>query len=142
MRLSRRDSIATGMVVAALVVYVLWAAGHPLPSMSGTRATGMVVLVLGFLASATAVVPSFVQLLHGSRAYLATTSLIGAVAFIAGVQMLYTASEIGLAVVMAAMVLLWLIATIHHSLLARGEGHPDVEPARRTPDRQEVANVH
>lgn len=141
MRLSKRDSIATGMVVVALVVYGLWAAGHPLPNMSGTRATGMVILVLGFLASATAVVPSFAQLLHGNKAYLAITSLIGVVAVVAGVQMLYAASKIGLAVVMAAMVLLWLIATTHHSLLARDEGHADVEPAQRTPDRREVAGI-
>ena len=99
-------------------------------------------MLAGFLASATAVVPSFVQLLHGNRAYLATTSLIGVVAFIAGVQMLYTASKTGLAVVMAAMVLLWVIATTHHSLLARDEGHLDGEPAQQTSDRQEVANVH
>ncbi len=141
MRLSKRDSIATGLVVTALVVFALWAAGHPLPNMSGTRATGLVILVLGFLASATAVVPSFVQLLHGNKVYLAITSLIGAVAVIAGVRMLYAASKIGLAVVMAAMVLLWLIATSHHSMLARNEGHADVEPAHRIPDRQEVARV-
>lgn len=118
MRLPKTDIIASGLVFAAAVLYVLWDAGSALPGMSGPRATGIVVLALGFAASATAVVPSFDQLLRGNKAYLAVTSLIGLVAVIAGAQMLVTASGTGLAVVMIAMVGLWLIATIHHSLLS------------------------
>ena len=52
------------------------------------------------------------------QAYLAVTALIGLVAVIGGALALVAASETGLAVVMIAMVGLWLIATIHHSLLA------------------------
>lgn len=118
MRLAKRDVIATALVAAAGVLYVLWAAGWALPGMSGTRATGIVVLALGFAASASAVVPTFDQLLHGNKAYLAMTSLMGVVAVIGGLAMLVTDSETGLSLVMAAMVVLWLIATIHHLLLA------------------------
>jgi hypothetical protein len=50
------------------------------------------VLALGFAASASAVVPTFSQLLHGSKTYLSITSLIGLAALAAGVQMLITAS--------------------------------------------------
>jgi hypothetical protein len=117
MHLPKRDVAAGGLVFAAVVLYMLWDAGSALPGMSGTRATGIVVLALGFAASATAVVPTFDQLLHGSKSYLAVTSLIGLVAVVSGVQVLVTASDTGLAVVMIAMVGLWLIATIHHSLL-------------------------
>ena len=119
MRLSRRDAIASGLVAAAGVLYVLWMVGSPLPNLSGTRATGIVVLALGFIASATAVVPSFNQLLHGSMAYLIVTSVIGVVAAVSGVLMLVDQSRTGLAVVIVSMVALWLIATIHHSLLAK-----------------------
>ena len=63
--------------------------------------------------------PSFDQLIHGNKAYLAVTSLIGLVALIAGVQMLLTATDVALGVLMAAMGTLWLIATIHHSRLAK-----------------------
>jgi hypothetical protein len=87
--------------------------------MSSTRATGVAVLALGIAASASAVVPTFGQLLHGSKTYLVITSLIGLAAAAAGVQMLISASGTSLAVVMAAMAALWLIATIHHSLTAR-----------------------
>jgi hypothetical protein len=39
--------------------------------MSSARVTGAAVLALGFAASASAVVPGFAQLLHGSKTYLA-----------------------------------------------------------------------
>ncbi len=119
MYLSKRDVIATGLVAVAGVLCLLWAIGSTPPGMSSARVTGAVVLGLGFAASATAVVPGFGQLLHGSRTYLAVTSLIGLAAVAAGAHMLVTASGVSLAVVMAAMGALWLIATIHHSLLAK-----------------------
>jgi predicted branched-subunit amino acid permease len=124
MHLPKRDIIAGGLVFAAVVLYMLWDAGSALPGMSGTRVTGMAVLALGFAASATAVVPTFDQLLHGNKIYLAVTSLVGLVAVISGVQMLIAASDTGLAVVMVAMVGLWLIATIHHSLLTTNAAAP------------------
>ena len=119
MHLPRRDIIATGLVAVAGLLYLLWAIDSALPGISGTRATGAAILALGFAASASAVVPGFGQLLHGNKTYLLITSLIGLAAFAAGVQMLITASSAGLTVVMAAMAVLWLIATIHHSLLAK-----------------------
>ena len=119
MYLPKRDVIATGLVAVAGLSYLLWAIGSALPGMNSTRITGAAVLALGFAASASAVVPGFDQLLHGNKAYLVMTSLIGLAAFAAGVQMLITASGAGLTVVMAAMAVLWLIATIHHSLLAK-----------------------
>jgi hypothetical protein len=124
MYLPRRDLIATGLVAVAGLLYLLWAIDSALPGMSSTRATGVAVLALGFAASASAVVPGFGQLIHGNRAYLVLTSLIGLAAFAAGVQMLVTASGAGLTVVMAAMAVLWLIATVHHSLLAKTGAAP------------------
>ena len=121
--------MATGLVAVASVLYVLWAAGAALPGMSGTRATGAVILVLGFLASVSAVVPTFNQLLRGNKLYLIATSVIGAVAAVAGVRMLTASSEVALAVVIAAMVALWLMATMHHSVLARDEARRLHQPA-------------
>jgi hypothetical protein len=77
------------------------------------------------------VVPAFGQLLHASKSYMAITSLIGLAATAAGVQMLITASGAGLTAVMAVMAVLWLIATIDHSLLAK-TGLPQ-QPARHGP---------
>lgn len=119
MNLPKKDVVATGLVAVACVLYLLWAAGSSPPGLSGMRATGLVILVLGFAASASAVVPNFDQLLHGNKVYVSVTSLIGLAAAIAGVLMLVAESEAGLAVVMAAMVVMWLMATIHHSQLAK-----------------------
>ena len=117
--LPRRDVIATGLVAVAAVLYLLWVIGSSPPGLTGIRATGAVILALGFAASATAVVPGFGELLHGNKMYLTVTSLIGLGAAIGGVLVLFAESHAGLAVVMAAMVVLWLVATTHHSLLAR-----------------------
>ena len=134
MHLPKRDIIATGLVALAGLLYLLWAIDFALPGMSSTRATGVAVLALGFAASASAVVPGFDQLLHGNKVYLATTSVIGLAAFAAGMQMLITASGAGLTVVMAAMAVLWLIATIHHSLMAK-TGLPPRRASARQPTR-------
>lgn len=133
MRLPKTDIIATGLVAVAGLLYLLWAIDSTLPGMSSARATGVAVLALGFAASASAVVPTFGQLLRGNKAYLVITSLIGLAAAAAGVQMLITASGTGLTVVMAAMAVLWLIATIHHSLLAKTG--PPRHAGRRQPVR-------
>lgn len=119
MNLQKRDLVATGLVAAAGVIYLLWLLDSLPTAMSSVRAAGAVILALGFAASATAVVPTFGQLLHGNKVYLAVTSLLGLVALIAGVVMLVNSSTAALAVMMAAMIAMWLIATIHHSLLAK-----------------------
>ena len=119
MNLQKRDLVATGLVAAAGVIYLLWLLDSVPTAMSGVRVTGAIILALGFAASATAVVPTFGQLLHGNKVYLAVTSLLGLAALIAGVVMLVESSQTALAVVMVAMIAMWLIATIHHSLLAK-----------------------
>jgi predicted branched-subunit amino acid permease len=119
MNLQKRDLVATGFVAVAGVIYLLWLLDSLPTAISGVRAAGAVILALGFAASATAVVPTVDQLLHGNKVYLAVTSTLGVVALVAGVVMLVNSSDVALAVVMAAMIAMWLIATIHHSLLAR-----------------------
>lgn len=114
MHFPKRDLLATGMVAVACLVYVLWT----LDVVGNVRVAGIVILVCGFAASASAVVPGFNDLLQGNRAYLVVTSLIGVVAVIAGAAVMVAASETGLSLVLAAMVALWAIATVHHVLLA------------------------
>lgn len=123
MHVAKRDLIATGLVLVAGLVYLLWAMDATLPGMSGTRVSGVVVLALGFAASASAVVPGFDALLHGNKGYLAVTVLIGLVAFVGGLAMLISASAVGFTVTMAAMVVLWVISTVHHGMLAAPEPH-------------------
>ncbi len=93
------------------------AVGSALPVLSGTRATGIVVLALGVAASASAVVPSVDQLIHGNKLYLAVTALIGVVAICGGARSARSCERDRPCGATAAMVVLWLIATIHHSRL-------------------------
>ena len=118
MRLPKRDIIAGCAVAAAVVLYALWLADAA-PFDMGVRVTGLVILALGFVASASAVVPGFERLVHGSRLYLAVTSVLGLGALVAGLVTLWSSSTAALAVLTGVLVLLWGIATTHHVLLAR-----------------------
>ena len=118
-RLPKKDIIATGAVGVAVVLYLLWLFDVTPAGMSSVRVTGLAILVLGFVASATAVVPAFDQLLHGSRLYLIGTSLLGLGALAAGIVMLVSASETALGVLTAALFALWVVSTTHHVMLAR-----------------------
>jgi hypothetical protein len=124
LHLAKRDLIATCAVGAAVALYVLWIVDRTLPGMSSARATGLAILGLGVLASASAVVPGFTQLLHGNKAYLAGTSLLGLVALVAGIVTLWSAGSTALAVLMGALVVLWLASTTHHLMLSRRSGGP------------------
>ncbi len=119
----KRDLLATALVAVAGVLYWLWAVSAAPMGLQSVRATGLVILALGFAASASAVVPGFDELLHGNKTYLAVSAAMGLVALAGGVQMLLTASELGLAVLMGAMGVLWLMATIRHWLLAQAYSH-------------------
>lgn len=118
MRLPMRDIAATAAVAVAGALYGLWVVGSALPGMSSVRMTGIAVLALGFVASASAVVPGFEQLLRGNRTYLAVSTLLGLAALGGGVWMLAGPSEVGLALLVGAMGMLWLLSTIHHVMLA------------------------
>ena len=124
MRLPKRDIIASCAVAVAVVLSVLSLADAALFGMS-TRVTGLLVLVLGVIASASAVVPGFTRLLHGNKAYLAVTALLGLGALVAGIVTLWSASTGALAVLTVLLVLLWAISTTHHVLLARTAACPE-----------------
>jgi hypothetical protein len=134
-RLPKRDLIATVLVAVAVMVYLLWALDAALPGLGSARASGLVVLGLGFAASASAVVPTFLGLLHGNKAYLAVTSLLGVAALAGGLMTLISASAWGFAVMMIATAGLWLISTVHHRMLALAASTPSCpncgRPVRR-----------
>ena len=125
MRLPKRDIVASCAVAVAVALYLLWLADATLPGMDSTRVTGAAILVLGFVASASAVVPGFEQLMHGSKVYMAVTSVLGLGALGAGIVMLWTSSAAALAVLTGVLVVLWGISTTHHVMLARSEKCPE-----------------
>lgn len=131
MSFPKRDVIATALVAAAGVLYLLWAADAAPAGLESVRATGVVLLLLGFAASASAVVPGFEKLLRGNKLYVVTTSVLGVVALAGGVLALVSSSEFGLGVLVAAMTVLWLIATIHHWMLAEPDARRGESLVRR-----------
>ncbi len=112
-----RDRIATVAVATATLIYGLWLAG-PLGGLT-VGSVAIVVLALGFLASASAVVPGFAALLSGSRLYLALASLGGLVALTCGVLTVAQATEGTLAVLVIATIGLWAAATVRHTTAQR-----------------------
>jgi hypothetical protein len=132
MRLTPRDRLATLFVAVAAFVYAFWLAGVGSKDDTGVRVVAAIVLALGVAASASAVVPGFDHLLHGSKAYLAGTSLIGLGAFVAGIAALVTARGSMLGALVAATVVLWAISTVRHSLAAGSAGR-DTGPGRSAP---------
>ena len=109
-----RDSIATLLVALAVVIYGAWALGLAIPALTTVEVIAVGILVLGVGASISAVVPGFGELLHGSRTYLAGTSLLGVLALAGGIYAIVTGEAIALAVLAVATVILWALSTARH----------------------------
>lgn len=120
MNLTTRDRVATLLVATATFIYGVWLTGF----VDGLTAASVaiVILALGFLASASAVVPGFAALLAGSRAYLAVASVLGLVALGGGILTVANATEDTLALLVIATLVLWASATVRHATGHRRRG--------------------
>jgi len=117
MRLTWRDGVATVCVASAALLYAVWVSEEEVLGLSGARALGVIVLLLGLAASVTAVVFGIGEgLLQASRPYLVIASLIGLAALVAGIIVLVNESEAMLATLVGATLLLWLISTVRHAM--------------------------
>jgi hypothetical protein len=120
-RLASRDALATGFVAISLGVFGAWALGIDLPGFGAVAAVALAVLLLGIAASASAVVPRFAELLHGSRLYLALTSAFGLLALAAGLYALIAGAGAALTLLVLATMAMWIMATARHSGLLQRE---------------------
>src|SRR5512143_3469781 len=124
MSLSWRDSIATTLVAIGVVIYGAWIVGVEIPGLAEPVNIALAILVLGVAASISAVVPGFDELLHGSKPYLAGASILGAVALGSGVWTIAGGgAATGLAVLIAATVVLWAMSTMRHAGVAGPRQH-------------------
>lgn len=114
MRLTRRDRLATLLVAAGALVYLVWFTANGAHDETDVRVVTGIVLALGFVASASAVVPGFEGLVHGSKAYLVVSSLLGLGAFAAGIAALVTGREVWLLLLVVTTVVLWAMSTMRH----------------------------
>ena len=112
MSMSLRDRIATLLVATAALIYGLWLTG-PLSGLSA-GAVAMLVLALGFIASASAVIPGFAALIKGSKTYLVSASIGGIIALLCGVLTVSQPTDQTLAILVVATIGLWAAATVRH----------------------------
>lgn len=114
MRFPWRDGLATLFVAAALGLYAAFELDRPVPGFSTVATVAIAVLVLGIIASASAVVPGFMELLRGSRLYMVVTSVLGIVALGGGIWALVGDEQNGLRALVAATLVLWAVSTLRH----------------------------
>jgi formate/nitrite transporter FocA (FNT family) len=121
MRLTWRDGVATALVAAAVVLYGLWLSGVAMADVS-TRLVALVVFGLGMaacIANQREMAEVFGATREGPRppmTYVVLATAAGVVILAAGIAAMVTATELMLAVLVAAMVVLWLAATSRHAL--------------------------
>jgi hypothetical protein len=124
-----RDYLATGFVAAAAALYLVWVNDGGFTSMS-TREVAGTVFVLGIAGCIAnqgqmASVYGAAGQHHAPMGYLVATSVAGAVALVAGVAAVITANDMLLAVLVAAVVTVWLLSTARHLLTAKPNGAED-----------------
>ncbi len=115
MRLTGKDLAATLFTGAVVGVYVAFLQGADLPFLGSVRGTAGVVLALGWVGGcALSGVGDAYTRKQTSPLLVAVLTAIGAVALVAAVMALVTASEAALTVLVVSTVLLWFGATVRH----------------------------
>jgi hypothetical protein len=116
MKLTWRDAVATVVMAAIVVIYVAFLHSTTAWLISSARGTATAVLVLGLVGGCGMSAAGERYRTRQGQAYTGAMSLLGLVALAAGVVALITASTVALAVLVAAAVALWLVATLRHAL--------------------------
>ena len=119
MRLTWKDAVATLFMVVIVAAYVTFLNGTSLWLISSARGTACAVLVLGIVGGCA--LSSAADLYTGSQsrstqAFAALATLGGIIALAAAVVGMITGSIVALAILVAATIALWLIATMRHAL--------------------------
>lgn len=112
-----RDGIATLLVFAAGLLYILWVTDSAFTGLS-TRTVSVLVFVLGFAGCITS---GRLDAVYGTdkearpaMPYVVTASVVGFVAFVAGILAMILGTAWMLATLVVAMGLLWVMATSLH----------------------------
>jgi hypothetical protein len=116
MSLTWRDGLATALVGAAGVFYLLWVGGTTVAGLSGPRTLAVAIFALGIGGCTTA--RSNMEAVYGvggrARPAVLLTSVLGGLTLVAGFVAISGGSTAALATLTATMVALWALATIRH----------------------------
>jgi hypothetical protein len=142
MRLTWKDAVTTLVMVVIAAAYVAFLDGTSFWLISSARGTTCAVLVLGIVGGCA--LSSAADLYTGpqsrsAQAFAALATLGGVIALVAAVVGMITGSTVALAILVAATIGLWLIATMRHALpvpaqpMRDRDTHEvlDPEPAKR-----------
>ena len=123
MRLTWKDAVATLFMAAIVAVYAAFLNGTSLWLISSARGTTAAVLVLGMVGGCSLSAASMREgdRSRSARVYRVIANTLGAIAGIAAVVGLITASTFALAVLVTATVALWLVATVRHAFTGPAE---------------------
>jgi hypothetical protein len=121
MRLTWKDAVTTVVIAVIVATYAAFLNGTSLWLISSARGTASVVLVLGIVGGCA--LSSAADLYNGpqsrsTQAFAGLATLGGIIALAAAVIGMITGSTIALAILVAATIALWLIATMRHALPA------------------------
>ncbi len=121
MRLTWKDAVTTFFMVVIAAAYVAFLGGTSLWLISSARGTACAALVLGIAGGCA--LSSAADLYTGpqsrsTQAVAGLATLGGVIALVAGVAAMLTGSTVALAILVAATIALWLIATMRHALPA------------------------
>jgi len=111
MRLTWRDAVATIMTAAVGAIYIAFLAGAYLPLLSGPRALAAAVFVVGM----TTCIIGSADIGSQPTGWSSVAGVLGLTALIAAIATVITGGTFGLTVLVAAIVGLWALTTIHHA---------------------------
>jgi dipeptide/tripeptide permease len=120
MRLTWKDGLATVFVAAAVTLYALWLTDTAAIDLS-TRALSGIVLGLGFAGCMT-VGNRMTEVFGAGKTrstplgYVVVASAAGGVALVAAIVALAAANEVAVAILVGAIVALWVLSTIRHAV--------------------------
>jgi len=119
MRLTWKDAVATLFVGIAIALYVANLAGADLAFVSGPRVLAAVLLGLG-VASFVAAAEIPEQVDRASNRWLTIFGVLGTVSVVAAAGAMISANAVFLAILVAAITLMWTLATTRHAVVRAG----------------------
>ena len=122
MRLTWRDGVSALLVGACGLIFLAVSDGWGWPMLGGYRAGAAALLVVGLAACIVGGSNMTTFDTRDSMVLGATT--MGFFAFAVGIWGIVTGSETAFAILLVTIVTLWIVATIHHSLVGEQHHHP------------------
>src|ERR1019366_4031226 len=123
MRLTWKDAVTTAFMAAVVAVYAAFLNGTSLWLISSARGATCAVLVLGIVGGCA--LGAAAELYSGAQSqpqgpFIVLATMAGIVALVAAVAGLITGSTVALAILVAATLALWLMATMRPAFGFRG----------------------